>query len=138
MMTELEDRTALPAGDLEPRDGPDGDSRTIGAIGHLSSFIAFAGVPSFIGPLVVWLLVKDRDEFAAGEAREALNFNLSLLLYAAVAIVATVLTLGLGLLVIIPTALVAAVAWLVVTVLAAVRAGDGTPFRYPATIRLIG
>lgn len=128
-----------PSRDVSPVDRgvPSGDSRSLAAIAHLSSFVAFAGVPSFIGPLAVWLLQKDRDPFVAGEAREALNFNLSLLLYVAVAIVAMIFTLGLGLIIIIPVALVAAPAWLVVTALAAARAADGQPFHYPATIRMI-
>jgi len=120
---------------LEPR--PSSDSRNVAAIGHLSAFAMFTGVPSFIGPLVVWLLTKDRDPFAAGEAREALNFNLSLLLYTVAAIVAMIATLGLGLIIIAPVALVAFPAWLVLTVLAAVRAADGQPYRYPLTIRLV-
>src|SRR5918999_784097 len=122
MMTpQAEPVPRLPAGDteLETRDGLSGDSRSLGAIAHLSAFIAFAGVPSFIGPLAVWLLTRDKDPFAAAEAREALNFNLSLLLYVAIAVVAVVLTLGVGLIIVLPVALVAAVAWLVVTALAA-------------------
>jgi uncharacterized protein len=118
-------------------DRPSSDSRNVAAIGHLSAFAMFLGIPSFIGPLVVWLLSKDRDPFAAGEAREALNFNLSLLLYTIVAIVVMIATLGLGLIIIVPVALVAMPAWLVLTALAAVRAADGQPYRYPLTIRLI-
>lgn len=123
---------SLPAGDL-----PSSDSRNIAAIAHLSAFSIFAGIPSFIGPLVIWLLQRDRDTFVAEEAREALNFNLSILLYTLAAIAAMILTLGLGLIVIIPVALVAAPAWLVLTVLAAIRAADGQPYRYPLTLRLI-
>jgi hypothetical protein len=117
--------------------GPSSDNRSLGAIAHLSAFAMFAGVPSFIGPLAIWLFLKDRDQFVATEAREALNFNLSLLIYSIVAIIAMILTLGLGLIVIIPVALVAAPAWLVLTVLAAVSAAEGKPYRYPLTLRLI-
>lgn len=113
------------------------DSRNLGVIAHLSAFAALAGVPSFIGPLVVWLLHRDRDAFVADHAREALNFNLSLLLYAGAAVALSIVTIGLGLLVVIPTAIVAAVAWLVLTVLAAVRAADGDTYRYPLTLRLV-
>jgi hypothetical protein len=140
MMTDNEiDSPQLAGPALDPPEParPSSDSRTVAAIGHLSAFAMFLGVPSFIGPLVVWLLSKDRDPFAAGEAREALNFNLSLLLYTVVAIIAMIATLGLGLIIIVPVALVAVPAWLVLTVLAAVRAADGQPYRYPLTIRLI-
>jgi uncharacterized Tic20 family protein len=136
MMTEYQDDSSLSAEELDPS-GPSRDSRGLAAIAHLSSFVAFTGIPSFIGPLVIWLLQKDRDRFVAGEALEALNFNLSLLLYVAAAIIATIVTFGLGLIVIIPVALVAAPAWLVITAVAASRAADGQPYRYPATIRMI-
>jgi uncharacterized Tic20 family protein len=134
-MTETE---TLPGTSPVEPEQPSSDSRNLAAIAHLSAFTAFFGIPSFIGPLVVWVLVKDRDAFVAEEAREALNFNLSVLLYVVVAIVAMIATLGLGLIVIIPAALVAAPAWLVLTVLAAVRAADGRPYRYPLTMRLVG
>ncbi len=117
--------------------GPSSDSRNLAAIAHLSAFAAFASVPSFIGPFVVWLFTKDRDPFVATEAREALNFNLSILIYAAASIVAMVLTLGLGLIVIVPAVLVAVPAWLVLTVLAAISAADGRHYRYPLTLRLV-
>jgi uncharacterized protein len=140
MMTDSEidsPQLAGPAPEPPEPERPSSDSRNVAAIGHLSAFAMFTGVPSFIGPLVVWLLTKDRDPFAAGEAREALNFNLSLLLYTVAAVIAMIATLGLGLIIIVPVALVAFPAWLVLTVLAAVRAADGQPYRYPLTIRLI-
>lgn len=119
------------------RTGPSSDSRNLAAIAHLSAFVTFASVPSFIGPFVVWLFTKDRDPFVAQEAREALNFNLSLLLYAVAAVVVMILTLGLGLIVLVPVAIVAVPAWLVLTVLAAISAADGRPYRYPLTLRLV-
>ena len=135
----VEDMTtppALPAAAVVP-DEPSSDSRNIAMVAHLSSLVAFAGVPSFIGPLVVWLLHRDRDSYAAEAAREALNFNLSLLLYAALAVLGVIATIGLGLIVAVPAAIVAAVAWLVLTVVAAARAADGETYRYPLTLRLV-
>ena len=116
---------------------PSADSRNLAVVAHLSALIGLAGVPSFIGPLVVWLLHRDRDPWVAEQAREALNFNLSLLVYAGAALALTILTVGLGLLVVVPTAIVAAAGWLVATVLAAVRAADGERYRYPLTLQLI-
>lgn len=120
-----------------PDPTPSADTRNLGAVAHLSAFVGLAGVPSFIGPLVVWLLHRERDPWVAEQAREALNFNLSVLIYAGGALALTILTIGLGLLVVVPAALVAAVGWLVVTVLAAIRAADGEIYRYPLTLRLV-
>jgi uncharacterized Tic20 family protein len=113
------------------------DSRNLGAVAHLSSFVTFVGVPGFLGPLVVWLLHRDRDEFVAEQARDALNFNLSLLIYAAAAVALSVVTLGLGLLLTVPAAIVGIGAWLVLSVVAALRAAEGGRYRYPLTIELV-
>lgn len=116
---------------------PSADSRNLAVVAHLSSLVGLAGVPGFIGPLVVWLLHRDRDPWVAEQARDALNFNLSLLIYAGGALALTVLTLGLGLLVVVPAAVLAAVGWLAATILAAIRAADGKRYRYPLTLELI-
>lgn len=143
MTTTDEDRSQTPPptadrdATVDPVEGPTTDSRNLGALSHLSALVAFVGVPSFVGPLVVWLLERGRDPFVAEQAREALNFNLSLLLYLAGGVVLSVLTIGLGLLLVVPLAVVAAVAWLALTVIAALRAADGQIYRYPLTLRLI-
>ena len=85
---------------------------------------------------VVWLLVRDRSAFAAAHAKEALNFNFSMFLYAVASILLVVFTLGLGLLVAVPLWIALAIAWLVFTIIAAVKAYDGETYRYPLTIRL--
>ena len=114
----------------------------------LTSWIA--GVAGAIAALAVWMLVRDKSAFASEHAKEALNFNLSMLIYTAVAagitvllVGATLVTLGIGLLVTAPAGLLLlavyaaiAVAWLVCSMIAAFKAYDGQPYRYPITIRL--
>lgn len=116
------------------------ESRSWAMGAHLSALggALLGGVPAFIGPLVVWILRRDQDPFAADHAREALNFNISVLIYLAAAVVLTVVTLGLGLLAVLPLGALFAVFWLVVTIIAAVRASNGEYYRYPLSIRLIG
>jgi hypothetical protein len=115
------------------------DARNWAMAAHLSALAGLlaGGVPAFLGPLVVWLLRKDSDGFATTHALEALNFNLSVLIYGLVAGFLTIVTLGLALIVIAPVALVAFVAYLIVTVKAAVRAANGERYRYPLSIRLL-
>lgn len=131
-----------PAPSYMPMPAPDAqsvssESRNLAALAHLSAFAGFVGIPPFVGPLVIWLLQKDRNAFVAESAKEALNFNLSLLIYGIAAVVLAIVTVGLGLIVVVPLALVAVVVWLVVTVLAAVRVSNGRMYRYPLTIRLV-
>ena len=110
-----------------------------------------AGIAGMLAAGAVWLLKRDSSPFVAAHAREAFNFNLSMFLYAcAVCLVgvlllgATVLTLGLGLILTLPAGLVLlaavaaiAVMWLVCSVIAAVRAWNGEEYRYPLTLRLL-
>lgn len=116
---------------------PSTDSRNLAVAAHLSAFVGLAGIPSFVGPLVVWLLHRERDPFVAEHARQALNFNLSVLIYAGAAVALSVITIGLGLIVTVPAAIAGAIAWLALTVVAAMRAAEGERYRYPLTLDLV-
>lgn len=96
-----------------------------------------AGVAGALGALVVWMLVRDKSAFAATHAKEALNFNLSMFLYAAASVVFVVFTLGIGIIVALPLWVLMGLAWLVLTLIAAFKAYDGQTYRYPLTIRLM-
>ena len=100
----------------------------------LTSWVA--GVAGAIAALAVWMLVRDKSAFAAEHAREAVNFNLSMFIYAAIAVVLVIFTLGIGLIVALPMWLILALVWIVCTLLAAFKAYDGQNYRYPLTIRL--
>jgi uncharacterized Tic20 family protein len=106
------------------------DSRAWATASHLSAFVQFAGVPALIGPLVVWLM-KREDPHVDDQAKEALNFNISYMIYGFVAAVSIILLIGLVLL---PVVLVM---WFVLVIVATVRASAGETYRYPMTIRFI-
>lgn len=106
------------------------ESRNWATMGHLSAFVQFFGIPAVLGPLVVWLLKKD-DPFASDQAKEALNFNISILIYGILSAVAILLLVGLILLPIV------AISWFVLVIVASVKASGGEAYRYPFTIRFI-
>lgn len=116
----------------------DSEKKNWAVAAHLSALVAFAGIPSLIGPLVVWLAKKDQDAYVAAHAVHALNFNISVLIYTTVAVGATavigVATLGIGLLLAIPALIVAFIIWLVLVILGSVAASRGEQYRYPMTI----
>jgi uncharacterized Tic20 family protein len=95
-----------------------------------------AGIAGAVAAFVVWMMVRDRSSFAAEHAREALNFNLSMFIYAAISVVLVLFTFGIGLIVAIPVWVVLGLAWLVCSLIATFKAYDGQPYRYPMTIRL--
>lgn len=90
-----------------------------------------AGWLCFLGPLVIWLVKKDTMPFAADQAKEALNFNITVMIAAAISWILMFVLIGILLLVVL------AVAWLVFTVIAAIKANEGVVYRYPFTLRLI-
>ena len=126
---------------------PDGGTPTLqerqwAAGAHLAALILAlvtswaAGIAGAVGALAVWMIKRDDSPFAAEHAKEALNFNLSMFIYAVVLVVLSVVTLGLGLVFTVPLGLAIALAWFVCTLVAAFRAYDGQPYRYPLSIRL--
>ena len=130
---------------LEPQPDPQevvvpvGDERTWALLGHLSAFSAFivAGLGCVLGPLIIWLVKRDTLPFAADQAKEALNFNITILLAGLALWIITIVTLGIGLLLTIPLGLALFAYWLVFTIVAAVNANNGIRYRYPFTLRLV-
>lgn len=87
---------------------------------------------SFIPSLVIWLVFKDRSRFVEQEAKEALNFSITLVIAQIAAAIITSITFGIGGIV-----YLAFIAALVFMILAAVENGKGAPYRYPVNIRFI-
>lgn len=120
---------------------PSSDQQTWRVLAHASALIQFIGIPSFVGPLVVWLLRRE-DAVVEPHAREALNFQLSLIIYFAIGIVvgiiAVVTLVGIPLAVLIFAFLgVLLLAEVVFAILAALAASRGEFYRYPLSIELI-
>ena len=95
-----------------------------------------AGIAGALAAFVIWMVVRDRSTFAADHAKEALNFNISMFIYAAISVLLLVFTLGIGIIVLAPVWVVLALMWLVCSLIATFKAWDGKPYRYPLTIRL--
>jgi uncharacterized protein len=108
------------------------DDRTWGSLAHLSALCGLL-VPfgSLLGPLIMWRTRGQRTPFVGDQALEALNFNISIALgfLACLALV----WLFIGILMLIALVLY----WIIMTVVATIRAGEGLTYRYPATLRLI-
>ncbi len=103
-----------------------GDERTMAILAHLLGIFF-----SFVAPLVIWLIKKDESEFVDYHGKEALNFQLTMLIvYVVGAILSTIrvgrcITLAVGVVIII------------FSIMAAVAANKGEYYRYPISIRFI-
>ncbi len=108
------------------------DERTWGMLAHLA---ALAGIlvplGNILGPFVVWLARRGGSRFAGDQAKEALNFNITVALGALVCYALT--WLGVGFLLFVALALY----WLAMTIIAAIKASEGTRYHYPLAVRLV-
>src|SRR4051795_3826782 len=113
------------------------EERTWAMVAHIGVLVAAWLAMGFLCPLIIWLVLRDRPQFVRRHAVESLNFQISLLIYTAVAAVLVFITFGLGVLIVVPLIVIGAIAALVVIVLATMAASSGHEYRYPLTIRLV-
>jgi uncharacterized Tic20 family protein len=121
---------------------PSKDERNWAMFAHLSAIVvglvaSAVGMSmlAFLGPLVIYLMKKDESPFIADQAKEALNFYISVGIIFAVLLV---LSLTVILLVLtIPLMILLGLASLVLSIMAAIKASNGELYRYPLTLRLI-
>jgi uncharacterized protein len=126
-MTDGNEFTAPPPA---PTGGVPQEQRTLALIAHLLGIVTW-----FVGPLIVWLISKDDASkgFVTDQAKEALNFQITLSIAYVVAFILTVISLGL--LFFVPT--LVWIANLVFCILGGLKANNGETYRYPFAIRLI-
>lgn len=126
-----------------PVGAPSAEERQWAMFAHLSALAgglltsAIGGWGFFIGPLVIWLMKKDTMPFVADQAKEALNFNITVSGIFVILLIVTIFTLGLGALLTVPIMLVVGIGALVLIVMASIKANEGVAYRYPFTLRLI-
>lgn len=108
------------------------DEKTWGMLAHLSTLVGLI-VPfgTILGPLVVWLMKKDTMPFVADQGKEALNFNITVIIGMIVGGILTLVLIG------VLVMIVVGIAWLVLTIMAALAANKGESYRYPFTLRLV-
>ena len=102
------------------------DAQNIAMLSHLLGFFT-----SFFAPLIIWLLKKDEDAFIDQQAKEALNFQITILLAMCAAALLSIVCVGIPLLFVIP------ILDLIFCIIAAVKTSDGQPYRYPLCLRLV-
>lgn len=123
-----------------PQGGLSSDEKMWAMIGHLSALTGLltGGVGNVVGPLIVWQVKKDTMPFATDQAKEALNFNISWLIWGlALGGVITILMLvAIGFL-LLPLLAIFTIAWVVFVIVGALKANDGVAYRYPLTLRFV-
>ncbi len=109
------------------------DERMWAMFCHLSALsghiIPFGNI---IGPLVIWMIKRDEYPLVADQGKEALNFQITVMILFLVSI-PLIFVCGVG----IATAIAAALFNLIFIIVASVKANEGAKYRYPLTIRFI-
>lgn len=122
---DINDATAPPPPPVSPAPQED---RTLALITHLSGIVL-----GFIVPLIIWLVNKDKADkgFLNDQAKEALNFQITLLIIYVIGTVLTIILIG---------ALINLAAWIaciILSIMAGLKANEGVAYRYPFALRLI-
>ena len=96
-------------------------------------FLPFGGLALFtiLGPLIILLSKGQSMPFVAAQAKESLNFQITVWLLGLVFALLAIVLIGFVLLWIL------GVVNLVLVVIAAIRVSDGAPYRYPFCLRLV-
>lgn len=105
---------------------PTSEDRNLAMLAHLLGIVS-----GFVGALIIWLIKKEQSAFIAEQGREALNFQITMLIGYATAWVLTFVLIGALLFPILM------VTNLVLCVLAAIAVSKGESYRYPFAIRLV-
>lgn len=126
------------AGAPQPGPGPEvsKDSRTWGMLCHLGGLAGFIfPFGNIIAPLVIWLIKKNEDKFVDEQGKEALNFQITLIIAAVIGFILTILviTMCVG----IPLLAATGICNLIFCIMGAVKANNGESYRYPVNIRFI-
>jgi len=107
------------------------DERLWGLLAHLSWIAGSIVAIAPLGPLVVFLVFKDRSPFLRRHALEALNFWITVYIGLAISLVLMAILIGFV------TFPIIGIAALVLSIIAGLAANKGEEYRYPFTLRLV-
>ena len=109
-----------------PNNSPSSDDKNIATVTHLGGTVF-----SFVPGLLVWILKKDGSAYLADQAKEALNFQITMLIAQFIAGILVWVLIGFILMPIV---------WIinvVLCIIAAIATSKGETYRYPLCIRLL-
>ena len=110
----------------QPLVPPTSDEKTMAMLSHILTLVA-----GFIPPLVIWLVKKDESKFVGENAKESLNFMITLIIGYIIAIVTMIIGIGFILV------FVLWIGQLILVIMATIKTNDGKIYRYPVNLRLI-
>tara|TARA_B100000745_G_scaffold254222_1_gene176630 strand:- start:1201 stop:1605 length:405 start_codon:yes stop_codon:yes gene_type:complete len=132
---EPNEPSGMPTKEVSPANEPaplSADEKNWGMYCHLAVFAGFV-IPfgNVIGPLILWSMKKDEYAFADYNGKEALNFQLTMLIIFIGCFILSFIFIGLFLM------MGFGLFSLIVTVLAIIKSSSGEYYRYPFKIQFV-
>jgi uncharacterized protein len=106
-------------------------------VSALVGIVVGAGFLGWLGPLIIFLVLRDRSAFVADHARTTLNFQITMAIVIVASWALAIVTLFLLFFVPIIVGVVVGVLVIVFSIIAAVAASRGERYQYPLTIRFL-
>jgi uncharacterized Tic20 family protein len=108
------------------------NTRTFMMLAHLSAFAGlFIPFGNILGPFIVWMIKKDEMPGVDAHGKESMNFQISITIYLIVSFILWLVIIG------IPITVGLSIFWLVMVIMASVKANEGVLYKYPLTIRFL-
>lgn len=107
---------------------PTSDERILAVLSHVLAIVPGIGI---FGPLVIYLVKRGESGFVEANARESLNFQITILIGYVIGFILILLIVGIF------------IVWalgilnLILVIVAAIRASENKIYRYPFNLRLI-
>ncbi|HEV2483074.1 MAG TPA: DUF4870 domain-containing protein [Puia sp.] len=111
-----------------PLSTPTSDERTLAVLAHILSIVPGIGI---LGPLIIYLIRRDGPAFVTENAKESLNFQITVYICGVIGCI--LMVVGIGFLIVGVLYFVN----LVLVIVAAVRVSENKIYRYPFNLRLI-
>jgi len=111
---------------------PSKDERTWAMLSHFSALCMFIfPFGNILAPLIIWLIKKEEMPFVENQAKEVLNFQISMTIYLLISGILCFILIG------IPFVIGLGIFNVIITIIAAISANDGKYYRYPINLKLI-
>jgi len=108
------------------------DEKLWGMLCHLSVFSGYI-IPlgNIIAPLVIWLVKKDESDYVNYHGAQALNFQISIIIYVVVSLILVFIFIG------VLMVIAVAIFDIIMIIIAAIKANQGERYKYPLCIPFI-
>jgi len=112
----------------QPLYTPNSDERIMAMLSHILAIVPGIGI---LGPLVIYLVKKDESGFVAENAKESLNFQITMVLAYIISAILILVIIGAFLFWIL------GIMNVVLVIVATIKASENRIYRYPFNMRLI-